>query len=155
MARTYHGMAGTPLYYRWRAMLDRTTNPNHKGYPNYGARGIKVCERWHQFVNFMEDMGPRFDPSLELDRIDNDKGYDPDNCRWVSHQQQQRNKTTSHVVEYQGRSMTVQEWGEELGIKPNTLVYRLRRGWPVERALTTPTITDIQQRFLQKSLDPY
>jgi hypothetical protein len=120
-------------------MLARTGNPNNAHYKNYGGRGIVVCERWKNFENFESDMAPSFGPELQLDRIDNDGPYAPENCRWATHRDQQRNRRTNHVVEYRGHTLTVQEWSELLGVKPNTIVHRLRRGWPVERALTKGT----------------
>lgn len=134
---TTHGQSRTPLYFRWRAMHERTGNPNHSHYKNYGGRGIAICERWmSSFEAFEEDMGPTFQPDFELDRIDVNGHYSPENCRWVSKRQQQRNKRSNHVVTWNGRSMVVTDWAEVLGLVPNTLIYRLRRGWPVERALT-------------------
>lgn len=133
---TTHGQSRTPLYERWRAMLQRTGNPNNPEYVNYGGRGIGVCERWMSFAYFATDMAATFSPDLMLDRIDVNGGYEPNNCRWTTNREQQRNKRTNHVVAWRGRSMVVQDWGELLGIKPNTIIHRLRRGWTIERALT-------------------
>lgn len=131
-----HGMTGTPLYRRWRAMLARTGNPKHADFHNYGGRGITVCERWRSsFESFAADMGPTFSPNLELDRIDVDGDYEPANCRWISHAAQQRNKRTNRVLTFAGRSQSVAEWADELGVKANTIQSRLRRGWPIERVL--------------------
>lgn len=101
MARTYHprgekvdGFAPRkhPLYYTWSNMLSRCTNPNAPNFSDYGGRGITVCERWHHFKNFALDMGMK--PSLHhsLDRIDNDLGYSPENCKWSTRQEQNSNK---------------------------------------------------------------
>jgi hypothetical protein len=100
-------MTDTPLYARWRAMLDRTSRPSHRGFENYGGRGVTVCSRWHRFDAFEIDMGRTFSPQLELDRIDVNGDYEPANCRW------------------------------------NTVVHRLRRGWIVDRALSTGAATDV------------
>lgn len=129
-------MSQTPIFGRWQAMLARTGNPKSSHYRNYGARGIRVCKRWLTFENFLADMGPTFADDLELERIDNERGYSPGNCRWATHREQNRNKRTNHRVTWNGRTQTVQEWGEELGIKPNTIITRLRRGWSVDRALS-------------------
>lgn len=134
---TTHGMSGTALYSRWRAMIERTSNPRHAHFANYGGRGIVVCDRWAAFEGFATDMGPSFDPNLELDRVDVNSSYSPDNCRWASRVVQQRNRRNNHVVRLGSVCLTVQEWGELLGIKPNTIITRLRRGWPTERALST------------------
>ena len=140
---TTHGQSGTPLYRRWRAMLDRATNPKHQDYRNYGGRGICVCEAWRSFEAFAADMGSTFDESLELDRIEVDGNYESNNCRWVTRLRQQRNKRTNHNLTYSSRTQTVQEWGEELGLKPNTIITRLRRGWSVERALSADALLEI------------
>lgn len=132
-----HGATDTPLYGRWRAMIERTRNPNHREYRNYGGRGIAVCDRWQSFENFAADMGPTFRQELQLDRLDVNGNYEPANCRWITQREQQRNKRTNHVIEWRGRSMVVTDWAELLGLVPNTVIYRLRRGWSVDRALTT------------------
>lgn len=131
-AKTKHGGSNTPLYSRWRAMNSRCNSGN----PNYGSRGITVCERWLSFEAFSEDMGPSFLEGLELDRIDNDGNYEPGNCRWASRVQQQRNRRNNHRVAINGRTMTLADWEEETGIKANTILTRIRRGWPESRWLT-------------------
>lgn len=131
-----HGKTHTPLYQRWRAMIGRCTLESGSQYRNYGGRGIQVCARWADFAAFAEDMGAGFDQNLELDRIDVNGDYSRENCRWASKKQQQRNRRNNHRVEWRGQTLTVYEWAERLGHKPNTLIYRLRRGWPVDRAMT-------------------
>lgn len=86
-----HSMSRTPIYKSWDGMIQRCRNPNATGYENYGGRGIKVCERWLEFANFLADMGAR-PAHLTLDRIDNDGNYEPSNCRWASRKQQQQNR---------------------------------------------------------------
>jgi hypothetical protein len=88
---TTHGMFYTTEYNTWAQMIQRCTNPRNQAFKYYGARGITVCRRWSQFENFIADMGPR-PPDRELDRIDNDKGYSPGNCRWATLSQQAKNK---------------------------------------------------------------
>lgn len=139
MSSTTHGGTGTPLYTRWRAMLGRCENPRNRAWSNYGGRGITVCPQWHSFEQFAADMAPGFREELELDRIDYNGNYEPANCRWATRVEQQNNRRNNHVVEFEGTSRTVYEWASVVGIKPNTLICRLRRGWPVERALTEPT----------------
>jgi len=146
-ANITHGHTGTPLYARWRAMLGRTGNPNYRHWANYGGRGITVCDEWLDFTAFARDMGESFRPDLELDRIDTNGNYEPTNCRWITHRAQQRNKRTNHVVEWAGRSLTVQDWSEVLGVKANTIVTRLRRGWSTERALTKDVPADVLLEF--------
>lgn len=88
---TRHGHSGSPLYKVWAEMIQRCTNRSHSRWPDYGGRGITVCERWMDFANFFADMGERPD-DLSIDRINNDGNYEPGNCRWATHSQQNRNK---------------------------------------------------------------
>lgn len=87
-----HGTRDHPLYTRWKAMRKRCNCQTYKDYKNYGARGIKVCERWDDFAAFVEDMAPKFQPGLLLDREDNDGHYTPENTRWVTIQESNKNK---------------------------------------------------------------
>lgn len=119
----------------YRNMMSRCNNPNATSYNNYGGRGIKVCPRWQEsFFNFYGDMGPRPEYT-SLDRIDYNGDYNKENCRWASQQEQMRNTSANNVLVYGDEVMCIQEWGEKLGIKANTLVYRIRRGWPIGEAL--------------------
>ena len=123
--------------YHW--MIQRCYNPNHDEYKNYGKRGIVVCDEWQTYPPFEKwSLENGYNDKLSIDRIDVNGNYSPDNCRWATNREQNLNKRTNHFVEFNGKTQTVQEWGEELGIKPNTLIYRLRRGWSVEDALTRP-----------------
>lgn len=117
-------------------MLTRCLNPRSEKWPQYGGRGIAVCQRWQEsFEAFLADMGEP-PPDHSLDRIDNDGPYSPENCRWATNNQQARNKSTNRVLTYQGKSQTLAEWAEELGLPRNTIQTRLRLGWSVERALS-------------------
>jgi hypothetical protein len=106
-----HGKCGTPIYKTWQNMIARCQNPLHPIYDNYGGRGITVCERWKTFVNFFADMGERPD-SKSLDRIDNEKGYFPDNCRWATKQEQDLNRRPTYV---KGKSQ--RQLAKELGVR--------------------------------------
>lgn len=92
-----HGMSGSPEWLSWMAMQQRCDNRNHEQYKDYGGRGITVCARWREFANFYADMGPRPNGTT-LDRIDNDSGYEPGNCRWATWEQQNAagRRRTSH-----------------------------------------------------------
>jgi hypothetical protein len=131
-------MSKTPLYKRWLAMVGRCTLPNWAGYPAYGGRGIRVCDRWRRFEAFAEDMGPSFNPRLSLDRIDVDGDYEPGNCRWATQKQQCRNTTVNRILTWHGQSHTVAEWSEIVGINRVTIGVRLHRGWPLDRVLGRP-----------------
>lgn len=132
-----HGMSHHPLYSVWFSMVGRCTNPKKPDYPRYGGRGITVCEQWMSFSNFYADMGERPD-GTSIDRIDNNKGYYPSNCRWASHTVQARNKNNNHIVEYNGEAHCVTEWAEITGITADAIHFRLKRGWSAEKTLTTP-----------------
>ena len=136
-----HGSAGSPEYIVWCGMKERCTNPRQAAYRNYGGRGITVCERWlgpNGFAHFLADRGTRPTTKHTSDRIDNDKGYGPENCRWATRGEQSRNRRGLQPVTYKGESMCVVDWAKRLGIKPDTLFMRLHRGWSVERAFETP-----------------
>lgn len=106
----------TPEYSSWSAMKTRCLNPNFPAYPNYGGRGIRICDRWIQsFENFVADMGERPSLAHTLERIDNNGNYEPGNCRWVTRKEQCRNKRTSVLFEYNGERLTVQDWANRFG----------------------------------------
>jgi hypothetical protein len=138
-ALTRHGMYGTPEYAAWTSIRQRCENPRARSFPNYGARGIRVCPRWRaSFEAFLADMGRRPTPRHSVDRIDNGSDYTPDNCRWATPTEQQRNKRTTRLLEADGRVMSLAAWAEETGIGRTTITERIRRGWSVSRAVTTP-----------------
>jgi hypothetical protein len=132
-----HGMSRTKVYQVYRAMLARCLSPNHPQYDDYGGRGIAVCERWMAFENFLADMGEPPD-GMTLDRLENNKGYEPGNCAWRTRRQQQNNMRSNRVLELDGRSMTASEWARELGWSINTIHSRVKAGWDDRRILTTP-----------------
>jgi hypothetical protein len=119
-------------YQCWQDMLQRCNNPRNAAYKYYGGRGIYVCERWlSSFEAFMEDMGPR--PNvMSLDRINNDGPYSPDNCRWSTINQQNRNHRGCVFIEYLGVKKTIVEWSEKTGINKKTLHARYANGWPIQ-----------------------
>lgn len=138
---TIHGMEGTPTYRSWRAMLDRCTNIKNSHYKDYGGRGIIVYSRWFNFVNFYEDMGVK-PKDKTLDRQDNNGNYCKDNCKWSSPIEQANNKRNNHIITYNGKTLTLQQWANKLGMYSKTLSARIiDLKWPIERALTTKVKT--------------
>ena len=115
-------------------MMDRCYLRAHKSFKDYGGRGIKVCERWVEFSNFLSDMGVRPD-GRQLGRIDNEGGYSPDNCRWETPRQNSNNKRNNRLLTYDGLTLTVSQWSETLNISSGTLFRRLYAGWEVEDAI--------------------
>jgi len=133
-----HGMTDTPTWKTWKCMRDRCCCNGHGDYPNYGGRGITVCERWvHSFEAFYEDMGERPD-GFTIERIDNDGNYEPSNCCWATRLQQGSNRRVNRVLVFNGQSMCMKEWALTVGINYTTLFHRIQHGWTTEKALMTP-----------------
>lgn len=131
----------TPLYRKWAGARSRCYNKNDHRYALYGGRGIRMCDEWlfsfSTFAMWAYDNG--YSEGMSLDRIDNDLGYSPDNCRWVHLDEQKRNRRYCYHFEYKGRKFTTLEDAAKFaGLKQNTLTRRLMRGWPVELAMETP-----------------
>lgn len=135
-----HGMYGTRLYGIWRSMKKRCYLKTHAYYKNYGGRGIIVCDDWKNNAKSFFDwaLSNGYKDDLTIDRIDVNKGYFPENCRWVSFAEQNRNKRNNHFLTYNGITKCIYDWGCELGIDERTLNERLKRGWSVEKTLTQP-----------------
>ncbi len=136
-AHRSHGMSETPIWHTWKSMLRRCEEVGHKDYPNYGGRGISVCERWHTFENFYADMGDKPD-GMSIERTHNEEGYSPDNCVWATKQEQNRNTRSTHFVVVGGRKTSLAEAVEQSGLPYHTVKSRIYRGWSIEDALTTP-----------------
>jgi hypothetical protein len=128
-----HGMVGTPEYNAYSSMLGRCFNKNNHKFPHYGGRGIKVCDRWRKsFVNFYADMGSRPD-GCSLDRIDVNRHYEPNNCRWATITQQAQNTTSNINITYQGRKKCLTQWAREYEVPMGTAYKRFHRGLPFEQ----------------------
>jgi hypothetical protein len=145
---TKHGGAYSSEYGIWSKIIARCENPNHPAYPNYGARGVSVCQEWKEsFQSFIQDMGPRPSPEHSVDRFpDNSGNYEPSNCRWATWVEQNNNKSNNHLVEFNGETKTIAQWAQEFGMSHGTLSQRLMRGWDVVDALTIPVngISDLR-----------
>lgn len=142
--KTTHGCAQsgkkTKTYNVWAGMRKRCMNRKHSDFPLYGGRGISICERWkgvNGFANFLADMG-EVPVGMSLDRIDNNGDYCPENCRWADQKTQQRNRRSNRAVTIDGRTLIVTDWAKEFNIKVHTVWSRIRKGWDVHLALTTP-----------------
>jgi hypothetical protein len=135
----------------WKGILARCQNPNNAAYKNYGGRGITVCERWQSFRNFIYDMGPR-PKGLFIERIDNDLGYCPSNCKWATWHEQSRNRRNNRIIEFNGKSQCLADWAEETGINRNVIAKRLNTGWSIKRALTVPMTKRVLITFDGESL---
>lgn len=129
------------LYIAWANMTQRCLDPNATHFNNYGGRGIKVCERWRCFELFKEDMGEP-PTGTTLDRINNDLGYEPENCRWATPKEQAQNRRSSRMIEHEGKRLPIIEWSRITGLDHRTIGYRLKCGWSVEDALTRPKISN-------------
>lgn len=133
-----HGQSSTPEYWTWQRIRDRCYNPACHKFPQYGGRGITVCDRWHIFENFLSDMGKRPTGKTSIGRIDNDGNYEPSNCQWESHLEQSKNKTTSVLLTYKGETMNVVDWSRRLGVNIDLIASRLRKGMTPEECFETP-----------------
>lgn len=141
-----HRASNTPLYHKWKSMLYRCENPKHQAYKDYGARGIKVCEEWHDFLVFkrwVKETKPS--GNFSLDRIDNNKGYSPSNCRWANGKEQANNRRSNVMIEYQGEIHNLLEWSQILGFNYKNVHNRMHKlGWSFEKAINTPI--DVKKR---------
>lgn len=120
-------------------MVQRCTNPKSKQYKDYGGRGITVCNAWRDYKNFAADMGPR-PHNLSLDRIDNDKGYSPENCRWATRLEQNNNKRNCiYIVADRGKRMSLKQYCEKNGLNYRAIAKRIsQRNWPIDLAISLP-----------------
>lgn len=133
--RKWKNPTGTRTYYAWRSMRSRCYNENNPSHKHYGGRGIDVCKAWiADFDQFVLDMGA-VPEGKSLDRIDNNLGYSPDNCRWATIEQQLNNQRRNRVLQNKGETQTQAQWSRALGIAQDTLARRLKR-MPIDRALT-------------------
>jgi hypothetical protein len=121
-------------------MKERCNNPNSIEFASYGGRGIKLCPEWENDFNsfYIWAKANGYTDSLSIDRIDNNKGYEPENCRWADRITQANNKRTNHYLTYNGKTQSIAQWAREIGLSQSCLRHRIYRGWDVEKALSTP-----------------
>ena len=134
-----HNMSRTRIYKIWNALVQRCKTKSNQRYSSYGGRGITVCQEWYKFENFYRDMKNSYKDNLTIDRIDNNKGYSKENCRWATNKQQSRNKRDNFYVTYNKETKSLVEWCEELNLNYGTIHARLKvYKWSVEKAFTEP-----------------
>jgi hypothetical protein len=127
-------------YSCWTAMKSRCRHTRRRDYKHYGGRGIRVCERWQVFENFLADMGRSPSPGHTVDRIDSNGNYEPSNCRWATQREQCNNKRDTIWLTYKGERATLLQWAERTGIGWHAMYQRRRRGWSVDKMIETPLI---------------
>lgn len=135
-----HGMTNSPEFSTWDSMKDRCYSKGRKDKAYYHDKGIRVCDRWlgkEGFMNFYKDMGPR-PKGMTIDRIDNSKGYSPENCRWATVKQQARNTSWNRIIEYQGRKYVASELAEKYGMGLDTFLWRFKNWKDINKVLSTP-----------------
>ncbi len=147
---TTHGLSSHKLYKVWLSFRHRCTNPLASYYEDYGGRGISVCEEWSDDIKpfYYWAMANGYREGLTLDRTDNDGGYSPENCRWVTMKVQSRNRRSNHMLTLNGKKQTMMDWCDELGFSLWTLTSRKRNGWSDYKTLTTPTNNNCQGLLL-------
>jgi hypothetical protein len=137
---TKHGAHNSDSYGVWKGLKKRCTRPDRPDWPNYGGRGITVCERWQDFSAFASDMGPRPSKRHSIERINNDGNYEPGNCRWATQKEQANNIRRNVRFNFDGEFLSLEQLTQRMtaNIGPKALFWRLKSGWPVHLALTLP-----------------
>lgn len=142
MSRIFIDEQDKSIYFSWQSMKKRCCNPNCKDFKWYGGKGIKICDEWrNDYLKFREwSLENGHITGLTIDRVDNTKDYEPSNCRWVTQSENSKKMQREHqgktILTHKGETHKLSEWARLLGINQSTLLYRLRRGWSIERALT-------------------
>jgi hypothetical protein len=139
---TTHGRSHTPIHNIWLAMRRRCSLPSDNSYERYGGRGIKVCDRWQVFENFLADMGERPSSKHSVERENNEGDYEPGNCVWAVKLVQANNTRSNAYYTLDGETLTLAQWARKRGASYKAVHARLNRGWSLERALL-PRLVDI------------
>lgn len=137
--RTKHGLSKHPIYRSWLEMRRRCLSKNDIAYPNWGGKGITICERWSNFALFYEDMIPTWKAGLSLGRINNHRGYSPANCRWETDKEQNNNTSNNRIIKIGSEEKTMTQWLEFYGITANCFYNRMKRGMPEDQAMSWPS----------------
>jgi len=133
-----HLYSGTPTYSVWCGMIQRCTNPNRNNWESYGGRGITIDPSWYKFENFLADMKEKPGNEYSIDRIDNSRGYSPENCKWSTRKEQHSNTQRTRYLTYNGETLSVMQWEQKTHIGHKRIESRISRGWSIEEALFTP-----------------
>lgn len=133
-----HGKCYTREYRIWARMKDRCLCKTNDSYARYGARGIKVCDRWMDFELFLQDMGP-CPVGFSIERRDNDGDYEPNNCSWIPIGEQSENRSQTVWLTYGGQTQSLGKWAKDMGISKSVIHWRSKAGWTAEKILTTPS----------------
>lgn len=144
------GYRHSPEWRSWCHLRSRCNNPQDDSYHNYGGRGIKVCERWNSFGNFLMDVGVRPSPKHTIHRINNDGDYEPSNVKWADHIEQHNGTRSNRIITVKGERMTVANASRKHGVNRLTIGYRLYVGWEEERAATQPVAYRGQDKRCKK-----
>lgn len=131
-----NGLYEHPLYCVWANIKSRCYDRNNKSFKNYGGRGVTMCESWQKsFLSFYEDVNSGYNQGLQIDRIDNSGIYSKENCRWVTSKINNNNRRGNAILTFNGKTQTISQWGDEIGIAPATIFARIYKGWPIEECL--------------------
>lgn len=148
-SKRIHGKQPARLYNIWCGIIDRCENLNCHAYPRYGGRGISMCPEWRRSFECFRDwaLTNGYAPNLTIDRRDNDGHYEPNNCRWVTYAEQNRNYSRNRPIQYRGRTVLVCDLAVEVGLPQDILKNRIfRYGWPIEEAAATPVMRKGEKR---------
>lgn len=142
MAR-HKGVTSHALYYTYNNMKCRCYKKGSPAYKNYGGRGITICKSWlNSFPNFLNwAISSGWNKSLSLERIDNNKGYSPSNCKWATRYEQSRNNRRNKLITFNGKTLCSVDWSKETGINRRTITSRIEAGWPLDQVLTKRPIS--------------
>jgi len=143
-----HGKNKTPEHRIWVGIRSRCRDINCRDYKYYGGRGIKVCKRWDEFINFLKDMGIRPTANHSIDRINNDGDYCPENCRWATISEQRNNRRTNTRILFLGETKTLSQWAKEFKISRKTISYRIKRNWSIAESILMPIMKHGHSRRL-------
>ena len=133
-------MGKSKLYDQWHGMIRRCHDPRRKDYPKYGGRGIKVCDEWRESFDAFEAwaLAHGYKEGMTIDRICNNRGYSPGNCRLITGRQQCYNRKSNRYITINGKTQTLEQWAAEKNIGPDAILHRIDRGWTVEEAIQIP-----------------